>query len=143
MNKICEIKFSVGCLVWSWCSIWLCQDILQLLLRLTLNFRSTSRQIRSKLVKVGKSRKKFWCPGFSKKMNAGAFLCTGNCPSVRFFLENLGHQFFFEIYWPLVRIFGRQFTVPSLSSSLHRHRSLLRMNKKTKLCIFWIEVSSK
>ena len=50
------------------------------------------------VLKVSKSRKKNCCPKFSKKMNAGAFLCTGNCPSVRFFLENLGHQFFFEIY---------------------------------------------
>ena len=36
-------------------------------------------------LKVSKSRKKICCPRFSKIMNAGAFLCTEKCPSVRFF----------------------------------------------------------
>ena len=33
LNIFCEIKFSVGCLVWSWSRVWLCQDILGLLMR--------------------------------------------------------------------------------------------------------------
>ena len=33
MDKICEIKFWVGCLVSAWCWPWLCQDILGLLIR--------------------------------------------------------------------------------------------------------------
>ena len=34
LNKFCQKKFSVGCLVWSWLRSWLCQDICQILMRL-------------------------------------------------------------------------------------------------------------
>ena len=33
MDKICEIKFSLGCFVRSWWRSWLCQDICQILMR--------------------------------------------------------------------------------------------------------------
>ena len=49
-------------------------------------------------LKVSKSRKKNCCHRFSKKTNAGAFLCTEKCPSIRFFGESRTTNFFFEIY---------------------------------------------
>ena len=50
------------------------------------------------VLKVSKSRKKICCPRFSKKMNAGAFLCTEKCPSIRFIGKSRTTNFFFEIY---------------------------------------------
>ena len=45
-------------------------------------------------LKVSKSQKKICCPRFSKKTNAGAFLCTEKCPIVHFFGESRITYFF-------------------------------------------------
>ena len=42
MNKFNEIKFSIGCMVWPWISLWVCQDIPRLLMRCN-QFASQSR----------------------------------------------------------------------------------------------------
>ena len=42
--------------------------------------------------------KKICCLGFFKKSNAGAILCTENCPSVHFLEESRTPKFAFEIY---------------------------------------------
>ena len=33
LRKFSEIIFSIGCMVWPWIAVWVCQDILRLLIR--------------------------------------------------------------------------------------------------------------
>ena len=63
------------------------------------------------------SKKKSCCPGFFQKPNAGAILCSENCPSVRFLEESRTSLFFLS----RLLTFSMYLTVTQLLSHKNVH----------------------